>query len=273
MTGRPLPDLADRTVVVAGNGCSVEAIPDGVLLADDFVIRTNNFFFERRFHLGRRVDLALMGGDPRVAPFMFETLYRCRADYDIRAITSVNSRVAKAGQRRFAPQFCDFPWRDEALSASVRAIEEQYARKAMTGTYAVLAAYGLGARSIILAGFDLYSGPVRYPYPMGPHQRALMEPVINPQGLDADQHDRDLDFSVLKLLLARGDVTINCATNQMAWGDLLPSAKPRPGVSLIALPKDSAPTDWASNVGLYPIHMLRFFRWARRLMRRRTSAL
>ena len=103
MTGRPLPDLADRTVVVAGNGCSVEAIPDGVLLADDFVIRTNNFFFERRFHLGRRVDLALMGGDPRVAPFMFETLYRCRADYDIRAITSVNSRVAKAGQRRFAP--------------------------------------------------------------------------------------------------------------------------------------------------------------------------
>jgi hypothetical protein len=108
---------------------------------------------------------------------------------------------------------------------------------------------------------------------MGPHQRALMEPVINPQGLDADQHDRDLDFSVLKLLLARGDVTINCATNQIAWGDLLPSAKPRPGVSLIALPKDSEPTDWASNVGLYPIHMLRFFRWARRLMRRRTSAL
>lgn len=273
MTGVGFLDLTERTVVVAGNGCSVESIPDGVLRADDFIIRTNNFFFERSFHLGRRVDLALMGGDPRVAPFMFETLHRCRGDYDVCAITSVNSRVAKAGQRRFSALFRDFPWRDAALYASVRAIEKRYARKAMTGTYAVLAAYGLGAKSIILVGFDLYSGPARYPYPLGPHQRALMEPVINPHGLDSDQHDRDVDLSVLKLLLSRGDVAITCATNQMAWGDLLPLAVPRPGASIMTLPKDSAPTDWASNVGLYPIQMLRFFRWVRRMTRQRTSAL
>lgn len=273
MMAPPVADLSGRTVVVAGNGGSIESIPHGVVLADDFIIRTNNFFFERQFFLGHRVDLALMGGDPRVAPFMFETLYRCRLDYDIRAVTSINSRVAKAGQRRFSSQFRKFPWRDSNLRDAVSDLEHRHKRKVMTGTYAVLAAYGLGARSLILVGFDLYTGTARYPYPMGPHQRALMEPVIERHGLDADQHDRDLDYSVLKLLLHRGDVAITCATNPMAWGNLLPLAEPRVGVPLRALPRLSAPTDWASNVGFYHIYLLRFLRWARRVTRRKKTAV
>lgn len=267
MTAAAMTGLTGRTVVVAGNGVSLEQLMPGVILDSDFIIRTNNFFLERTYYLGTRVDLAVMGGDPRVAPFMFETLHRCRADYDLRAWTSLNPRVSRAGMRRFSAQHQPFPWRDARLKADTLAIEARFGRKAMTGTYAMLAAYGLGAPRIILVGLDLYGAGPRYPFPMGPNQRALMAPVINARGIDTDQHDRRLDSAILDLLIARGDVEI-LATKGMAWSGVLPQAPLREGQALAPRPRPHGPKDWTSRIGLYHIRMLRALRWLRRTFSR-----
>ena len=94
--------MSSRPVIVAGNGMSLTRIAPGRVLETDFIIRTNNFFFETHYYLGRRVDLAMMGGDPRVAPFMFETLWQCRKDYDLQGWSSFNPKVVPAGNRRFS---------------------------------------------------------------------------------------------------------------------------------------------------------------------------
>jgi len=258
-------EIQNRPVVVAGNGASLAHLPVGVIRADDFIIRTNNFFFERSFHLGQRVDMAFMGGDPRVAPFMFETLYRCRADYDLRSWSSHNPKVIRAGQRRFKQSFQPMRYRDSALEAEVRQLITRHERHPTTGIYAVLMAHGLGAERIILAGMDFYGGHTRYPFEPGPHYRALMGQDLGQRGLDRQLHDLDLDHAILRLLQARGDVQLWRVGDSALLRDVSAPAPDREG-GVLDLPRAPPPNDWAGRAGLYPIEALK-------LLRRSSAAL
>ncbi|WP_065323912.1 alpha-2,3-sialyltransferase [Tritonibacter mobilis] len=251
--------LRDRPVVVAGNGTSLAQIPQSAILADDFIIRTNNFFFEQRFHLGRRVDLAFMGGDPRVAPFMFETLYRCRSDYDLGGWSSHNPRVIRAGRRRFGQNFYPMRYRDTSLETRVRQLISRHGRHPTTGIYAVLMAHGLGAETILLAGMDFYGTRNRYPFSPGPHYRALMGQDLAHRGFDHHLHDLELDHAILRLLQARGDVRLLRLGDSPVLRDVTTPTPDRGGRGL-DLPRTAPPTDWASRAGLYPIGALKALR-------------
>lgn len=256
----------DRSCVVAGNGRSLGSLAPGRVLAGDAVLRTNNFFFEKEFHLGRRVDLAYLAGDPRVAPFLFETLHRCREDYDIRGWTSHNPKVIKAGLRRFRDLYQPLRFRDASVERAVGALMARYQRKPMSGTYAVLAAHGLGAQHILVAGMDLFSSGPRYLFTPGRHHQALMRPGL--AAADADQHNPDLDRAIFEMLLARGDLLLERAAEQSALADILPLAAPREGAPLLSQPRDRLVEDWAGWAGLYPIALLKLMRRGAALRRR-----
>lgn len=266
--------MRGRTAVVVGNGPSVARIDVGRVLTSDAILRTNNFFFEPVQYLGRRVDLAVMGGDPRVAPFLFATLWKCRADYDLDGWTSHNPPVIRAGQRRFSSLYRPIDFRDRDIAHRLEALIAEHDRKPLTGTYAVLIAHGLGFDRIILAGFDLYGGARRYPYQPGPHCRALLGQDLGHRGLDRRLHDPVLDRRILEMLIARGDVDLMRASDDTALDDLLPLAPMRAGQAVIAIPRQP-PMDWAARSGLYHIEMLRLMRnmrgWQRRLGGRRPT--
>lgn len=281
--------MTTRPFVVAGNGPSITEIPAGVIQPDDFIIRVNNFFFEPKFYVGDRVDLAFMAGDPRVAPFMFETLYQCRQDYDVQAWTSHNPKVVRAGQRRFADSYQPMRYRDAATEAAVVALITRYNRHPTSGVYAVLAAHALGAEEVILAGVDFYDGPRRYPYDLGPNYRALMGQDLGARGLDEHLHDVQLDLAILRYLTEKGGVRLLCAAPVPAvLSDLAKPAQPR-GLSLqadeyldpnkgkgagfsvgrrAAPLTRNAPSDWVARSGLYPIALLKFLRWGSALFRK-----
>jgi len=256
----------DRRVVVAGNGPSIAGLAPGCIQPDDFIIRVNNFFFEPRFFLGQRVDLAFMGGDPRVARFMFETLYQCRADYDLRAWSSHNPRVVRAGQRRFRALYQPMRFRDGDIEAQVQALISRYDRRPTSGIYAVLMAHAMGAQEILLAGLDFYSRPQRYPYALGPHYRALMGQDLGARGIDKHLHDPQLDLDILKALKDRGDVRLLRASDTAALTDLTEPA-PVQGTTSLDLPRQSPPTDWAARSGFYPIEVLKILRRGSALLR------
>ncbi len=260
--------LAGRTCVVAGNGHSLTTLAPGRVLATDAILRTNNFFFERAFYLGRRVDLAYIAGDPRVAPFMFETLHQCRDDYDIRAWTSHNPRVIRAGMRRFGDLYRPIRFRDAAIKAEVARLMERYQRKPMSGTYAVLAAHGMGAEHILLAGMDLYTGGPRYPFTPGPHFQTLMAPGMAAMGPDTHLHDPDLDRAIFELLAARDDLELERTTDRSALDGVLPLAPVREGPPVEVLPRPDAVNDWVSWAGPYPIALLKLLRRGAALRRR-----
>lgn len=258
----------DRPAVVAGNGASLAEMQPGAVLADDFILRTNSFFFEPRYFLGPRVDLAMMSGDPRVTPFVFETLWACREQYDLRHWSSHDGRVVRVGQRRFAELYTPMRYRDQAMEETVTRLCAKYDRQPTTGVMAALLAHALGAERIILAGIDLYSQTRRYIYEPGPNYRALMGQDVGARGLDQRLHDRDLDRAVLAALNARSDATLFDASGSgAALGDLMAPAPVRSG-TYPAQERHDAPKDWVGRAGLYPIGLLRLLRNGRRLQRR-----
>lgn len=259
--------MLSGTVIVGGNGLSLTRIEPGRILASDRVIRTNNFFFETSYHLGRRVDLAMMGGDPRVAPFMFETLWQCRQDYDLRGWTSFNPKVERAGRRRFGPLFQPMRYRDAHVEQAVAALIARYGRVPTTGIYGLLMGHALGAERIILAGLDSYAGPRRYPFEPGRHFRELMGTDLNSRGLDTHLHDQCLDKAVVEMLAARADVEILSATPDGWAGELLPLAPLRAGPRMDTGPRANPPADWVGRAGLYPIALLKTLRRASRWYR------
>ena len=257
-----------RTCVVAGNGQSLSRIAPGRVLAGDAVVRTNNFFFEPEFYLGRRVDLAYLAGDPRVAPFMFETMHRCRDEYEIGGWTSHNPKVIKAGMHRFKDLFRPMQFRDVAVEREVERLSTRFQRKPMSGTYAVLAAHGFGAWRIVVAGIELYSGAARYPFTPGRHFESLMAPCRASRGHDRHLHDPDLDRAILEYLQLRGDLRLERSAECSALMDVLPLAETRAGDPLVTVPRDEPVNDWAPWAGAYPIGMLKVMRRGAALRRR-----
>lgn len=257
-----------RVCVVAGNGHSLSRIAPGRVLAGDAVVRTNNFFFEQAFYLGRRVDLAFLAGDPRVAPFMFETMHHCRDEYDIGGWTSHNPKVIKAGMYRFKDLYRPLRFRDETIANEVERLIAKFQRKPMSGTYAVLAAHGFGARHIVVAGIELYIGAERYPFTPGRHFESLIAPCRAAQGHDRHLHDPDLDRSIFEYLQSRGDLRFERSAECSVLGDVLPLAEPRAGDTLVSEPRENPVNDWVPWAGAYPIGMLKVMRRGAALRRR-----
>lgn len=259
--------MSIETAVIAGNGLSLETIQPGQVLASDYIVRTNNFFFEPTFFLGDRVDLAFMGGDPRVAPFVFETLYRKGKDYDLRSWSSHNGRVQRAG-RRFSRLFQPLVYANEELKTKVAELMLEYQRHPMTGTYGALMAHGLGARDIVLVGMDFYSGNTRYLFEPGPHYRALMGKDLNTRSVDRHLHNPDLDLKIFELLAQEDGVTLTHASQSVALDQIMDTAPQREGPEILVRPRQ-APTDWSPFAGVYPIRALRFLRSASRVVKRK----
>jgi hypothetical protein len=258
-----MTDVTHSTYVVAGNGASLMQEAGGRILASDRMVRTNNFFFEPQSYLGLRVDLAVMGGDPRVAPFMFETLWRCRGTYDVRAWTSHNPAVIRAGKRRFHATYQPLRTGLPDLDARVSALIARYDRKPMTGTYAVLAALGQGAERIILTGMDFYQQDRRYSYATGTSQRALLGADLERRKVDARQHDPALDLAVLSAVQEETGGFLQRASSGSLLDAIMPLAPVRDGPRPAISPTDP-PGDWANRVGLYHISTLRVLRRLRR---------
>ena len=265
--------MTKTTYVVAGNGASLAQPFEGRILGSDFMLRTNNFFFEPRSFLGPRVDLAVMGGDPRVAPFMFETLWQCRKTYDLRHWTSHNPAVVRAGKRRFAPRYKPLSFGPPAIAPQVQALIAKYDRKPMTGTYALLAACGLHMAAppetrggIILAGMDLYGTDTRYAYQSSKNQMALLGHDLNHRRLDSRLHDVDLDMAIMALLQAHTDGALLRTSSNSRLDHIMDLDPKRAGAPPECVPTHP-PKDWAAWAGGYPIALLRMLRWGRALIR------
>ena len=265
--------MSSSTYVVAGNGKSLAQAPAGCILGTDTMVRTNNFFFEPHSFLGPRVDLAVMGGDPRVAPFMFETLWQSRDTYDLRAWTSHNPAVVRAGRRRFGALFQPMQWGDATLTQAVRDLITQHQCKPMTGTYGVLAALGHSAAAgggtpqIILTGMDFYTSTQRYTFEAGKNQSALLGVDLNQRGVDTSQHNIDLDLAIFAAVQEHTSGALRRTTTGSRLDAIMDMAQPRTGAGPDIRPTNP-PTDWAPRAGLYPIAALKIMRRLRGFTKR-----
>jgi len=254
--------MKGKTVVVAGNGPSLATPAEGRILSDDVIVRVNNFFFEPERYLGARVDLAYIGGDPRIVPFICAAIRKASDLYDVRSWSAPNDRVRKVVGKWIAAPFVSGEVRNPRLGAEIEALQNLYQAAPTAGIRAVLLAHAQGASQIVLTGLDLYTGERRYTYEPGPHQRALLGPDLGQRGYDERQHQLDLDRKILELLARSGDAGLYLAGPSATLSDLLPLAPIRDGMPVTPLPKRQI-NDWPHWAGLYPIHLLRLMRTVR----------
>lgn len=254
-----------QTYVVAGNGPSLAQIDDGVVLQEDFIVRTNSFFLEPQYHLSNRVDLALVAGDPRVAPFVFATLKEVSDHYDIRNWTTVKERLIPAG-RKFLPRgYLPQTYNDEVQNR-LEQLQAEYQSEPTAGIRAVLLAHGLGAQSIVLAGIDLYTGQERYVFNPGPHMRDLLGSDLGVRPYDTRLHNPDMDLALLDYMANRSDLTLKHSSKNGPLSAYLDLAKPRMGTPVTSKPKPKV-DDWVAWAGWYPIGALKLMRKIRALQR------
>jgi len=257
---------------VAGSGLSRAGVAPGRGRAADRILRTNNFGFEGEYYLGKRVDLAFIGGDPRVAPFVFETLSRAQSQYDLHAWSAPTDRVARIGRRFLALPYRPLRFGGPEVDAQVAALERRYQARPSTGVQALLFAHGMGARRIVLAGIDLYAGAQRYAYAPGRHQRDLLGADLGTRSYDRRLHHPDLDRALLGWLAERDALRLWRGGDTPALNDVLDLAPERPGPAPETGPKPQI-LDWADWAGWYPIALLKVLRRLRRLQRRMTGSL
>lgn len=251
--------MSDKTAIVAGNGPSLAAIPPGVVIEDDEIIRTNSFFLEREYYLGDHVDLAFIAGDPRVTPFVFATLQSIADHYRVAAWTSQHDAVRNVGvkycSRPFAP-YLDLP---PNASDVIEDLTKRYQAQPTTGVMAMFQAQARGARTIILAGVDLYGANQRYVFEPGKNMRSLLGQNLAARRYDTRLHNRDLDCALIDWVAGQDGLRLYKASPDAPL-DLDP-APIRPGSPILPKPKPVT-HDWVSWAGWYPIWGLRLLRMA-----------
>jgi hypothetical protein len=264
-----LARIRGGVTVVAGNGPSLAAIAPGRVLARDAILRTNSFFLEPRHYLGTRVDLAVLSGDPRVLPFVAETLRDQMRVYDLKAVVPKGDKAKAAAQRRISAPQVPLALADAATADELARLCAAYRAEPTAGVLTLLLAHALGARDILIAGIDLYAGGgARYAFDPGPNMRRLMGQDFGRRGVDADQHHPDLDRRMIAWLAARPGMRIARAADPSPLSDLLPLAPARDGAPPDA-PAKAPVSDWAGMAGgWYPAWALVALRRGRALQRR-----
>lgn len=250
-----------QTAVVAGNGPSLAHLLPGSILKSDKIIRINNFFFEPKCFLGSRVDLAFLGGDPRVSRFMVKALKHSLTTYDVQSWCAQDSRVARNARRRL-PKVTEILWgiQDTELRKVLIDLSRKYQRHPFTGTYSIVFAAASGARSIQLAGMDMYTGDSRYNYQPGFRQSLLLGKDLARRGPDLRLHNPDLDRELIVLLAEigqrRGTFELTSADRSSALSDLLDYSQSRSGEQIQSDGTRNTIDDWPHWSGVTSIRML-----------------
>lgn len=266
-----LARLQGGVTVVAGNGPSLAAIAPGRVLATDAILRTNSFFLEPAYYLGPRVDLAMISGDPRVAPFLVETLAGLSGQYGVESWTSNDPRVIRIAARRLALPQVPLALADAETAAEVARLCDLYRAQPTAGVLLLLMAQALGARRILLAGIDLYAGSRRYAFDPGPRMRRLMGQDFGVRSWDNHLHHPDLDRRLIAWVAGRPGMALWRATDPSPLSELLDLAPLRDGPPPPA-PAKTPVEDWAGWAGgWYPAWGLWVLRRGRALQRRLTG--
>lgn len=248
--------------VIGGSGpslltCDLSRIPSHAR-----VYRTNNFFLEKKYHLGRRVDCLYFSGDRRALRFYVATVRSAiKLDmYQFHDITTHQIGSYNFGHNAPKTTFFDPAQCNVSFGFSSRV-------KPTTGVLAALKAVQDGARRLYFAGLDFYEGDVKYAISPGPILTRVNKPNAALAGYDKKLHDLDVDMRVLRAIEDAG-VEIFTTSEQV------PSPFPlAPRCSSPLDPGEPEKThqleDWVAWDGPIPIQTLFFLR----ALRRRAASL
>lgn len=225
-----------KPIVIAGNGPSLKSI-DYTRLPEDFdVFRCNQFYFEDKYFLGRKIKGAFF------TPAIFKNQYftaqhlRDTKQYEIEDIyCSIFDAFDKEDLRVIRELDYFFP-NIKKVSSYLKAIPVlhqelkyqmlYYGKCVTSGILMILVAIAQGYKEIYLTGIDFYEGGgVDYAFLVHNKQELLkMIPEFSDKNFCAKSHSKALDLRIIKLVQEIEDIKIYSITPDSALSKIIPLA-------------------------------------------------
>lgn len=254
------------TVVIGGSGTSLLRTDTRRIPSNARIVRINNFFLEKSYHLGRIVDCVYFSADPRALRLYNATLCRVVAsgEYQIESVASAHPRAT----RLIPPApFTPVKVRDPQIRDLIAAERQARGVLPTSGVIAAIAEVERGADHLILAGIDLYRGAQRYAYPPNGNLARVLTPNTSTSGHYDKFHSDDLDIKILSRLLDRGvkmtvghDRPFTIGDHKLSQAQILEEDQQLPPPTT----KPSGVNDWVRFSGLSSVDFLVAARWMRR---------
>ena len=223
-------EIQKKPIVIAGNGPSLAQIDYRRLPADFDVFRCNQFYFEDKYFLGRRVTGAFL--NPNVAQqqyFNFKMLqeskdYIIDQKYLVSTIPDPESELNFPGAKNIfylletMPQFHELQ----------KFLAFYYQKYFTSSIYMLITALALGYREIYLVGLDFYQGGgVNYAFDTEKPRLLELMPNMKKQNFQDPRHGKDIDLMGLNLAKQMPDVHLYCISETGCLKDYLPLADVR----------------------------------------------
>ncbi|MGX2982520.1 alpha-2,3-sialyltransferase [Helicobacter sp. 23-1045] len=220
------------------------------LLTNFAIFRCNQFYFERKYYLGKRVDFAFVVPNYLLENHFTHSVLKFRGEYEIGR--TIATTIGFKSPDRF---YCDhshiFPYikSGEAYLAKLEAFyhfmkfnELHYNARPTSGIYMCAVAVALGFREIYIAGIDLYQSSATYAFECKTPNVLKKDPNFGPVG---DMHSLEIDLEALEFLAKNYGVKFYsiCPNSPISKYISLPKAQNK--VSFVV---ESKPTNYTKDI-------------------------
>lgn len=254
------------TAVIGASGPSLRRSSFSRIPEHAYIIRVNNFFLEREYHIGSKVDCVYFSGDRRALRFYAATLRKIvrLGIYQVGAFASHHPEAISYNMPAVVKRL------DPRSSFLQRAGEKAGLDpnfQPTSGIMAAVYAHEIGYKRILFAGVDLYMGHQRYFATLPPRLRSILEPNAQGAFYDAHLHSREIDEAIVRAIMRDGTevFTLDADTTSTLL-ELAPEVS-HP-LSISAKKDNLSVQDWVGRDGFYPLWFLLRLRWFKRVIKR-----
>lgn len=231
-----------KPIVIAGNGPSLAKIDYSRLPQDFDVFRCNQFYFEDKYFLGKKIKGVFY--NPFVLKEQFFTLHHLkeRKEYEVEDVycnitMGLWDREWSNGKPKNLQEWLryDFPSvkntypfleQMNEFNALHKFYALYYEKRFTTGILMLIVALAQGYREIYLTGIDFYeNGGLSYAFDMG-GKTLLKErmPTFAKEDFKDEVHEKNVDIEAIKLALQIPDLKLYSLNPSSSMSELLPLA-------------------------------------------------
>lgn len=231
-----------KPIIIAGNGPSLAQIDYSRLPQDFDVFRCNQFYFEPKYFLGKKIKGVFY--NPYVLKEQFFTLHHLkeRGEYEVEDVycnitMGVWDRQWSNGRAKNLEQELkyDFPsviniYPFLEQMSEFNALHKFYAlyyeKRFTSGIVMLIVALAQGYKEIYLTGIDFYeAGGLSYAFDMNNKTNLVQRvSVFAQEGFRDEVHEKNVDVEAIKLALQIPDVKLYSLNPQSSMSELIPLA-------------------------------------------------
>ncbi|EAI4335337.1 alpha-2,3 sialyltransferase [Campylobacter jejuni] len=200
-----------KKAIIAGNGPSLLSIDYSRLPKNYDLFRTNQFYFEDKYYLGKKVNFAF--SNPGVFIEQYYTLNNLiyNNEYQIDNILCATFNLDHMVEKQFIDKFNDYFPKATLAYKYLQQLQDFHVfikfneiykdRRITSGVYMCAVAIALGYKELYLTGVDFYDNTLKeYAFKHKQKNIIKLAPAFNNTNSKYNKHSKEMDLEALEFL-------------------------------------------------------------------------